>query len=604
MDKKQEILRKYFGYSDFRSGQAELVNAILSGRDVMGIMPTGGGKSICYQIPALMMSGITLVISPLISLMKDQVMSLVSAGVPAAYINSSLTVGQIRKALENFRIGKYKIVYIAPERLLTENFLSAVSNVEISMIAVDESHCISEWGQDFRPSYLKIREFINLLPYRPVVSSFTATATEIVRKDIASSLGLHYPLEVITGFDRPNLFYEVIKPKNKTQKTIELLNRRRWKSGIIYCSTRKNVEKIYETVKNLNLPVAKYHAGLPEEERHKNQDDFVYDRKKIMVATNAFGMGIDKSNVSFVIHYNMPKSLEEYYQEAGRAGRDGSSAECILLYSASDIETAKFLIKNTNEDNELTEEEREKFIRHELQRLDIMIKYCKTTGCLRGYILNYFGQHFNGRCDNCGNCRADITETDITAEARIILSCVELVKAELGYSVGATLVAKILKASHDKRIEELSLEMLSAYGALRQFSLEKIARIIDTLLERNYLEKNKFNALELNQKSREILTKNAKILMRSKTSEKISTVRPTDEVYDEKLYEKLSELRMSIARAASVPAFVIFSNVTLREMANKTPGTMEELLNITGVGNVKAERYGKKFLDLINSYMK
>ena len=350
---KSELLQRIFGYSQFRPGQEALIDAVLSGRDVFGIMPTGGGKSMCYQIPALLLPGVSIVVSPLISLMRDQVMALKAAGVPAAYINSSLTGAQVQAVYRNLLAGRYKIIYVAPERLDTPGFESVSEKIPISFLAVDEAHCISQWGQDFRPSYLRILNYIDRLSYRPVVGAFTATATKLVREDVERILKLRDPVRTITGFDRPNLFFEVLRPELKDRELKRLLAARQGKSGIIYCSTRKKVETVCEQLKDLGYSATRYHAGLEEKERAQNQEDFLYDRKPIMVATNAFGMGIDKSNVSFVIHYNMPKSLEAYYQEAGRAGRDGADAECILLYNGSDVHVAQFLIENGSDNEEL-----------------------------------------------------------------------------------------------------------------------------------------------------------------------------------------------------------------------------------------------------------
>lgn len=388
---KYDLLKEYFGHSSFRAGQEDIVDCLLSGGDAIGIMPTGAGKSVCYQIPALIFPGIALVISPLISLMKDQVSALIQSGIPAAYINSSLSYAQNIKALQNAANGKYKIIYVAPERLSTPEFLNFCSKVEISMVAVDEAHCVSQWGQDFRPGYLKIPEFIDTLPCRPVVCAFTATATKEVREDIVKLIKLKEPFVMTTGFDRPNLFFSVIKPHNKNLRLIELIKERTDKSGIVYCATRKKVEDVCELLNESGFSATRYHAGLSEEERKINQEDFVFDRKTIMVATNAFGMGIDKSNVSFVIHYNMPKNIEAYYQEAGRAGRDGSEADCILLYNGQDVRTNQFLIDNSEPNPELTQEEQEIVRKRDMERLKYMTFYCTTSECLRSFILKYFG---------------------------------------------------------------------------------------------------------------------------------------------------------------------------------------------------------------------
>ena len=413
---KYEVLKRYFGYSSFRNGQEELVDALLSGRDVLGIMPTGAGKSLCYQIPAIMMSGITLVISPLISLMKDQVNALVQQGVSAAYLNRSLTDAQYNKALENAKLGKYKIIYVAPERLESNSFLRFAMNADISLIAVDESHCVSQWGQDFRPSYLNINAFISRLDCRPVIGAFTATATEEVKNDIIQLLKLRDPFKVTTGFDRPNLFFSVLRPNKKSEELLKLIRERKNQSGIVYCSTRKKVEQVCDLLNKRGISATRYHAGLEDEERVKNQDDFVYDRKSVMVATNAFGMGIDKSDVRFVIHYNMPKNIESYYQEAGRAGRDGEDADCILMYSKADVSTCKYFIENNNDNDGLSPEQKEFFRQREEERLKQMVFYCTTSDCLRGYMLKYFGDEHK---ESCGSNTSVMSIKNPAENARI-----------------------------------------------------------------------------------------------------------------------------------------------------------------------------------------
>lgn len=416
---KKEVLKKCFGYDAFREGQEELIDGILEGRDVLGIMPTGSGKSICFQVPALMLSGITLVISPLISLMKDQVASLNQAGIHAAYLNSSLTYPQYRKALEYAKQGRYPIIYVAPERLVTEEFLDFALQVEISMVAVDEAHCVSQWGQDFRPSYLKIVEFIDRLPGRPIISAFTATATREVRADVTAILGLRNPLVVTTGYDRPNLYLGVQSPKDKYVAARNFIERHPGQYGIVYCATRKLVEEVSERLERDGFSTTRYHAGLSDAERRNNQDDFIFDRKMIMVATNAFGMGIDKSNVRYVIHYNMPKNLESYYQEVGRCSRDGEPGDCILLYGGQDVITNRFFIENNKDNEELDEETRKQVMAKEHERLKKMTFYCFTNDCLRGYILKYFGEYGTQNCGNCANCLGDFkTEQTIKAESR------------------------------------------------------------------------------------------------------------------------------------------------------------------------------------------
>ena len=482
---KMEVLRQYFGFSSFREGQQTLIDAVLAGRDVLGVMPTGGGKSLCYELPALLLPGLTLVISPLISLMKDQVMALQNAGIPAGCIHSAMSVEELREAYRDTRFGAYKILYIAPERLLTDGFCALAQELEISLLAVDEAHCISQWGQDFRPSYLKIAAFLSALPHRPVIAAFTATATAQVRADIIGHLGLANPLCNITGFDRPNLYFEVLHPNSKLAKTLELVQARAGKAGIVYCATRAGVERVCEFLCDRGIAATRYHAGLSEEERRENQDDFRFDRKSVMVATNAFGMGIDKSNVSFVIHYNMPKSLEAYYQEAGRAGRDGSPGECILLYAPGDVQTAKFLIENGgNED--LPADVLSQVRQADEKRLRDMTGYCKTSACLRGYILSYFGQSHPESCGCCGNCKTVFRMRDVTVPAQMVLSCVYRVHEKLGYFVGRTLIVRVLRGSRDARVLELGLDKLSTYN-LMQDKARELNALCDFLEENGYL---------------------------------------------------------------------------------------------------------------------
>lgn len=407
MEKACELLKKYFGHNSFRNGQDKIIKELVSGNDVLGIMPTGAGKSVCYQIPALMADGVTLVISPLISLMNNQVSALVQSGIKGAYFNSSLNERQCAKVIDNIRMGMYKIIYVAPERLETERFIEVCKSINISYIAVDEAHCVSHWGHDFRPSYLKIAEFIKRLPKRPVIGAFTATATDEVKNDIINILKLNNPFVLTTGFDRPNLYFEVRSPKSTERRFSELLDilsKHKEQSGIIYCSTRKGVDELYENLTAMSFSVTRYHAGLDMEERNINQNEFIYDKKNIIIATNAFGMGIDKSNVRFVVHFNMPKNIENYYQEAGRAGRDGLKSDCIMLYMPADIGIAKFFIENPEENDELTESQKHQIKIQETIRLNKMVDYCNTKGCLRNYILDYFGEENHIVCNNCSTC--------------------------------------------------------------------------------------------------------------------------------------------------------------------------------------------------------
>ena len=598
---KIELLQHYFGYGQFRPGQEELVDGILGGRDVFGIMPTGGGKSICYQLPGLMLPGVTLVISPLISLMHDQVMALKAAGIPGAYINSSLTFPQLKAVYRNMLLGMYKIIYVAPERLESGGFLDAVLQMNIDLVAVDEAHCISQWGQDFRPSYLRIVEFIKKLPRRPVIAAFTATATEKVREDVKRILGLRSPVEVVTGFDRPNLYFEVLHPELKEAELLKLLEKRKRKSGIVYCATRKSVEHICEYLTERGFAATRYHAGLEERERMANQDAFLYDEKTVMVATNAFGMGIDKSNVNFVIHYNMPKSLEAYYQEAGRAGRDGSNADCILLYGSRDVQTARFFIENGSENEDLTDDQRELIKKQDYERLEAMVTYCKTRACLRGWILEYFGQKHPENCGACGSCAREYEKKDITKEAQMILSCVRRIKDHLGYFVGKPTVARVLQGSREKKVLELGLNELSTYGLLKTMGRTDINLMIDRLEDGGYLAMElEHQTLRLTEKSANVLYLGEQVEILVLKEEKLLPIGEDGMNEEEReLFDLLRECRSNLAKSNGVPPFMIFSNATLMDMAKKRPTNMTGFKRVSGVGEMKAQWYGKEFLKIL-----
>ncbi len=605
---KRDVLKKYFGHDFFRPGQEEIVDNLLSGRDVLGVMPTGAGKSVCYQVPAMLMDGITIVVSPLISLMKDQVRALAEAGVPCAYINSSLHYLELREVYHNARNGAYKIIYVAPERLGTDEFMSLAESVKISMVTVDEAHCVSQWGQDFRPGYLKIVDFIQALSYRPVVGAFTATATKSVRRDVAEILRLNNPFVIVTGFDRKNLYFEVKRPKakDKFNELVYFLSRPNMagKSGIVYAISRKGVESLCDELCKRGFSATGYHAGLEPEERQKNQDDFLFDRKTVMVATNAFGMGIDKSNVSFVVHYNMPKNLESYYQEAGRAGRDGEPADCILLYTPGDVRTNKFMIENSEENTELSEEMRERIRERDLERLKQMTFYCTTDDCLRGFILKYFGESAEMNCGHCSNCNTNFEMVDITEDAQKIISCVmRIVKRRQSY--GKNMIADVLAGSKSEKVLNRHLDNLSTYGILGNYTKPKIVRIIEYLIKCGYLmiDEDNYNVVLPCRKANKILFNGERLSMRLPkerlTREKKSIASAeTDEV----LFARLKELRKQLAIKQSVPAYVIFSDASLRDMCEKLPETMEEFSDVSGVGAAKLSQYGKLFVDLINEY--
>lgn len=600
MSDKLSVLKDYFGHDSFRDGQEQIVDALLDGRDALCIMPTGAGKSMCYQIPALLFDGVTIVVSPLISLMKDQVGSLVQSGVPAAYINSSLSYPQFLRVLSNVEHGKYKIIYVAPERLLTDGFLDTCKKIKISMVAVDEAHCVSQWGQDFRPSYLKIISFVESLENRPIVGAFTATATNDVKEDIKKILRLENPFEITTGFDRPNLFFGVIKSSSKDEKLIELIRERGDRSGIVYCATRKNVESVCELLCDNGFSATRYHAGLDEYERRKNQEDFVFDRKNIMVATNAFGMGIDKSNVTYVIHYNMPKNIESYYQEAGRAGRDGGEADCILLYSPKDVRLNRFMIENSEGNDELTIEENEQIRERDFERLKHMTFYSTTNDCLRGFILRYFGGEKKAYCGKCSNCLSVHKLVDVTIDAQKIMSCI----ARTGQRYGKTVICDVLKGSKSEKILKAELNSQSTYGIMKEVTARHIFGTIDFLAEKEYISAdNETETLKLLPKSRDVLFGRERLVMKKvENSEKVVKTHRPEVPVNSDLLDALKALRKSIASKKSVPAYVIFSDATLTDMCKKCPETPDEMLEVSGVGRTKLEKFGKQFLEVIAKF--
>lgn len=606
--KKLSVLKDYFGFTSFRIGQEGLIDNILNGRDTLGIMPTGAGKSLCFQLPALMFDGITLVVSPLISLMKDQVGSLIQTGISAAYINSSLNHSQYIKALQNAKDGKYKIIYVAPERLTTEEFIDFAQNAKISMVTIDEAHCVSQWGQDFRPSYLKIPQFISGLQDRPVLAAFTATATPQVREDVIDKLNLKEPYVLTTGFDRKNLFFSVQKPKDKFAALKEYIERNKTKCGIVYCSTRKNVDEVCRNLIKSGFAAVPYHAGLSEEDRRENQDSFIYDKSNIMVATNAFGMGIDKSNVSYIIHYNMPKNIESYYQEAGRAGRDGEPAECLLFYGGQDVVINQLLIDNSNGNEDLDEETIEAIKEKDRELLKIMTFYCHTNDCLREYILDYFGDKTSNYCGNCSNCNTNFEEEDVTIEAQKIMSCIKRV----GQRFGVKMIVDILRGSKNQRIMKSNLNNISTYGIMSNIPESRIRDIINFLVLQGYLEitNSEYPVVQLTQKAGEVLFDDFKINMKvqkhykdeDKPAKAKTKAKQLNININEELFERLRLLRSKIAQEQQVPAYIVFADAALRDMCIKMPKNSDEFIQVNGVGQVKLERYGKEFLEEINSF--
>ena len=590
---KEGILKHYYGYDSFRPAQAEIIETILSKRDVLAIMPTSAGKSICFQVPALMLDGITIVVSPLISLMYDQVTSLKEMGIQAILLNSAMSSIEYSQAIEQLQRGEVKLLYVAPERFEQEGFLEMMQGIQISMVAVDEAHCISQWGQDFRPSYQNIDTFVAQLPTRPIVAAFTATATPRVRMDIKQQLKLQHPFEVVTSFDRANLYFGMEEPRDKMSRLLELIKEK--EPTIVFCNTRKEVEKVCEKLQKKGIAADWYHAGLSPEARSKVQEDFIFDRIDVIVATNAFGMGIDKSNVRKVIHYNMPKDIESYYQEAGRAGRDGEPAECILLYGAKDIIINKFLVKQ-NQD------------KVGMAKLNEMIDYCRTVRCLRGFMLDYFGQKdIPEDCGHCTNCLNKVELTDVTPQAQMILSCIIRMKERYGMSK----VSEVLRGSKRAEMKALHFDQLSTYGIMKDYSDKALKEFISSLIADRYIETEglQYPILQVSELGKKALKNREKIEVKPivaqilQKPDAIQQHQVQDNApFDEVLYDRLRSLRMDLAFAQHVPPFLVFSDKTLKEFCRHLPTTDREFLQISGVGEKKLETYGEAFMKVIREY--
>lgn len=586
LNKARQILQKFYGYEDFRPGQKKVVESLLNRNDTVAIMPTGAGKSICFQIPALLFEGVTLVISPLISLMKDQVDSLRQLGIAAVYINSSVSKAQLYKDLQDISAGFYKIIYIAPERLTSEYLPDSFKNLNISMIAVDEAHCLSQWGHDFRPSYRNILNFTNSLRIKPIISAFTATATPEVKTDIINLLGLKQPNVFVTGFDRPNLYFSVLRGEVKDKFVIDYVKKHQDEAGIIYVGTRKDVDALQVLLEIKGIKAGRYHAGMTDEERNQMQEDFLYDNLSVMVATNAFGMGIDKPNVRYVIHYNMPKNMEAYYQEAGRAGRDGLSGNCILLYSPQDTQLQKFLISKSTESE----------IRQQLEykRLQSMVDYCHTPQCLRAFILHYFGEFdVEEHCDNCSNCKLEGELIDITIDAQMVLSCVYRMHERFGVKM----IAEVLKGSKSAKVRQFNFERLSTYGLMKERKLKDISDLILRLSAMQYLDitESQYPVVTLNELSWQVLRGQKKVWQKMVIVKKAKA--------KSELFEALRSLRKELATKEKLPPYMIFSDATLTQMATDKPTDLELMKNIRGVGEFKLQKYGEEFLTVIKSYI-
>lgn len=583
-EKAQPLLESYFGYRSFRPGQEQAIRSVLQGENTICVLPTGGGKSICYQIPALILSGITIVISPLISLMKDQVDALEQVGIPATFINSSLTFSEANQRINDAKQGRYKLLYIAPERLESQEFIEDLKHMNIPLIAVDEAHCISQWGHDFRPSYRHIHSMVTSLSQPPIVLALTATATPRVREDICNLLKIDEENTIITGFERENLSFSVIKGQDRLKFLLDFIKNNHHEAGIIYAATRKNVDQLYERLRKENINVARYHAGMGDLERNREQERFLEDKASVMVATSAFGMGIDKSNIRYVLHFQLPKNMESYYQEAGRAGRDGLKSECILLYSPQDVQIQRFLIDQSSDRNRMTQE---------LEKLQQMVDYCHTESCLQEFILRYFGETETEPCGRCGNCTDSRTSIDVTKEAQMVLSCM----IRMGQRFGKTLTAQVLTGSKNKKVVELGFDRLTTYGIMKDQGAKEVSDFIEFLISQELIaiEQGTFPTLYVSPQGKDILLGKQQVFRRE-------TVQVKQVSKNDPLFEELREVRKQIAEAEKVPPFVIFSDASLKDMVAKLPKTSEEFLHVSGVGEHKLQKYGLDFIKSIRSF--
>ncbi|WP_038813740.1 DNA helicase RecQ [Bacillus anthracis] len=583
--KAQELLASYFGYSSFRRGQDETIKNVLDGKDTVCIMPTGGGKSICYQIPALVFEGTTLVISPLISLMKDQVDTLVQNGISATYINSSISITEANQRIQLAKQGHYKLLYVAPERLDSMEFVDQLIDMKIPMIAIDEAHCISQWGHDFRPSYLHIHRILDYLPEEPLVLALTATATPQVRDDICNTLGINQENTIMTTFERENLSFSVIKGQDRNAYLADYIRQNQKESGIIYAATRKVVDQLYEDLMKAGVSVSKYHAGMSDHDRNEQQELFLRDEVSVMVATSAFGMGIDKSNIRYVIHYQLPKNMESYYQEAGRAGRDGLDSACILLYASQDVQVQRFLIDQSIGESRFS---------NELENLQNMTDYCHTEQCLQSFILQYFGEEPKEDCGRCGNCTDNRESIDVTRESQMVLSCM----IRTNQRFGKQMIAQVLTGSKNKKVIEFNFHTLPTYGLLSNRSVKEVSEFIEFLISDELIavEHGTYPTLKVTEKGKEVLLGKENVLRKER-------VETRQIVQDHPLFEVLREVRKEIAQGEGVPPFVIFSDQTLKDMCAKMPQSDSELLTVKGIGEHKLVKYGSHFLQAVQHFI-